>query len=331
MEDVLISKSIRRLSPLLSKCLIFLVLAYLGSALYAMAEPGSWLWILAPAPTAIGMVGYFIVHGTYRFGGRIISVFAAIVFVVSWCFEMLSIGTGFPFGWYHYTEIMRPFIGHVPVFVMPAYMVMGYICWNMAHLLTGCTGPYRRGGKALVSLLILPLVAALLMVVWDLSMDPLRSSLEGRWVWNSGGSHFGIPIGNYFGWLLVTWTMFQIFAFYLWLPSQRREDDQKFNSSLGASFWCTVPAMYLALAVEYLVNPFVSKRIDDYILINGISLPVSSFLNDIALLCSLTMLPIAAVAGVVVWNKHAYSAGTRVSGHTATDNAQLAVAKGADR
>ena len=47
--------------------------------------------------------------------------------------------------------------------------------------------------------------AAALMVLWDLSLDPLRATVENRWIWISGGSYFGVPLGNFVGWFMVTW------------------------------------------------------------------------------------------------------------------------------
>ena len=101
------------------QCLLLIGLAWFGTALYAVAEPGDGLQRLAPAFIAAGMIGFVVVHGLARYGGRAMLVFTLTIFVIGWSFEMVSISTGFPFGRYHYTDIMRPFLGHVPVIVMP--------------------------------------------------------------------------------------------------------------------------------------------------------------------------------------------------------------------
>jgi putative membrane protein len=50
-------------------------------------------------------------------------------------------------------------------------------------------------------------------------MDPVWANIDRAWVWERGGGYFGVPFGNYFGWLLTTWVSYQAFAFWL----RRRE------------------------------------------------------------------------------------------------------------
>jgi len=281
--------------PFLAPCITLVGLAWLGNAAYALAEAGSYLQLLASAPVAVGMIGFLFLHGSYRYGMATMVAFVSVVFVAGWGFEMLSILTGFPFGNYHYTESMRPFIGQVPVFVMPAYGVMGYVCWSMAHILTGKfdDGADRR------QVTVIPLVAALLMVVWDLSMDPLRSTLEQRWIWIEGGWHFGVPLSNSFGWLVVTWTMFQAFAVYLKVFGDGNGRDGTAPARLDENYWGLVPLMYVAFAVEYVLNPFLR---DDYTIleINGVLWSAAELFAAIAVLCCLTMAPIAGWAMIIV-------------------------------
>jgi putative membrane protein len=54
-----------------------------------------------------------------------------------------------------------------------------------------------------------------MMVSWDLSFDPVYSTINHSWVWQDGGSYFGVPFGNFLGWLLTTYVFFQLFALYL--------------------------------------------------------------------------------------------------------------------
>ena len=53
------------------------------------------------------------------------------------------------------------------------------------------------------------------MVMWDLTVDPISSTLQGLWVWTTPGAYFGVPISNFFGWFLVVYLFFQIFALYI--------------------------------------------------------------------------------------------------------------------
>jgi len=50
---------------------------------------------------------------------------------------------------------------------------------------------------------------AVVVTVWDLIIDPILSGPTIRaWVWEAGGPYFGIPIHNYAGWLVTTFTVY---------------------------------------------------------------------------------------------------------------------------
>lgn len=267
------------------------LIAWAGNALYALGEPQGWIKDYSPALVASALIAYVFLHGRARYGGRALGRFVLIVFVIAWISETISMITGFPFGNYHYTEIMAPYLWHVPVFVLPAYALMGYASWSLACLvLDRCSAHPDR-----FALLGVPLLAATAMVIWDLSMDPLRATLEGRWVWLDGGAHLGIPISNYLGWFGVTWLMFQSFAAYLYLRPERRFP-KLVRSRL---YWASVPLAYSAFAGEYLLNPVVGSSQLELIRINQTLVPASSLYADVAALCLFTMIPLAALGLVM--------------------------------
>jgi len=251
----------------------------------------------SPALVAGALTGFMIVHGRRTYGGGPLLTFAVTAFAVGWVFESLSILTGFPFGNYHYTELMAPFLGHVPVSVMPAYCLMGYAAWSMARILLGTPeGEIERSLRWAG-----PPLAALLMVVWDVSMDPLRATVEQRWVWRGGGAHFGVPLENYLGWAFVTWIMFQAFA--LALP---RRVPAAVATEPGSVLSCrlSVPLAYASFAAEYLLNPIVAVRGDVMVLVNGTAMPLQRLYGNVAVLAASTMVPLALLAAVLVWRAH---------------------------
>lgn len=273
--------------------ILLVIFAWTGNALYAFGQPDGALKYWSPALVAVAMISFMFVHGGHRYGLRKIWLFIATVFLIGWCFENVSVITGIPFGGYHYTHIMEPFIGHVPVFVLPAYCVMGYVSWALATLLLQ---PFT-GQNEFVKTFTLPVVAAALMVIWDLSMDPLRATVEQRWIWLDGGAHYGVPILNYFGWFLVTWLMFQVFSLLDNLPVFTKRQPPVADE-MGHSL--AVPLMYCAFAVEYLLNPFADTAGARTALINGKAVPVQDIFNNIALLSATTMLPLAVAGGLMV-------------------------------
>lgn len=200
----------------------------------------------AVAPFAsVGIMSLFaLVHGGTTYGWRTLLVFFALAFGVSWSYETASILTGFPFGHYHYADRLGPKLWLVPLLIMPAYFTVCYLSWRIARVLLGRYGPTldRR------DIIAQPLVAAFVMVMWDLSMDPARSTLDGGWVWHDGGAYFGVPFVNFLGWFLCVYTIFQLFAIYL-----RRSGATEASRALAtdAGWWRYPVLMYAALTPEF--------------------------------------------------------------------------------
>lgn len=271
---------------------IFVLLAlaaWCGNVLYALGAPGGWLKNTSPALVAMAMIAFVVLHGRRRYGAEALWRFTLIVFVIAWVFETVSVLSGFPFGRYHYTEVMAPFLWHVPVFVLPAYLLMAYISWSLATLLLG-----RRSARPdSVALVAVPVLAAAAMVAWDLSMDILRATVERRWVWIDGGPHFGVPVSNYLGWFGVTWLMFHGFAVYL----RARPAGHLPEAPGGRAFWLSVPLAYAAFAGEYLLNPFTGHAVGLAAQVNGGEVAVEALFAGAALVCLLTMVPLALAGG----------------------------------
>lgn len=251
-----------------------------------MGEPYGDLKKWSPALVAPAMILFVILHGCGQWSGKTAMSFVLIIFFIGWMFETLSIYTGFPFGNYHYGENMWPFIGHVPVSVLPAYWVMAYLCWNLAHLFFDHLPQKRRG----VWLHPIPIIGAALMVLWDVSMDPLRAITEQRWYWLDGGSYYGVPLTNFIGWFVVTWLMLQCFALLMDRSGQDWESRPNRNSR---AYWLPVPLLYLAFPVEYLLNPLFLKLREDAV---QISTNVVAIYEQIAIITLSTMVPVAALA-----------------------------------
>jgi putative membrane protein len=189
-----------------------------------------------------------ILHGMERYGKKNIVVFFLITWAVSFFFENLSIATGFPFGFYHYS----PSLGllTVPLIIIFAYFAIGYLAWTLAHVLTG---QYTRKleGK---QIFIVPFIAAFLMVMWDLTIDPISSTLQGLWVWTTPGAYFGVPISNFFGWFLVVYLFFQIFALYISrYDTLKRENLSKISNK---PYWMEAAVIYGITALGTILSVF---------------------------------------------------------------------------
>jgi len=163
--------------------------------------------VLHVVPAAL----FALVHGSVAYRLRTMLVFMLICLVVGNIFENVGVRTGFPYGPYYFTSLMGPKVLEVPIFLGLAYVGMAYVSWTLARLILGVAQRPLSGP----SVVILPLTAAIIMVAWDVCMDPVWSTILHAWVWLRGGSYFGVPLSNFLGWYLGVYVIYQLFALYL--------------------------------------------------------------------------------------------------------------------
>src|ERR1700726_4857577 len=173
--------------------------------------------ILLHLPQAVGgamlassLTLFGLLHGASTYGWRGILFFLVVCLGVSNAFENLSILTGFPFGWYHYSDAMGPKLFLVPLLIGPGYFGVGYLSWTLARAILGDDDTRLAGLLSFAP----PAIASFIMVSWDLTIDPMMSTITGSWVWHYGGSYFGVPVSNFLGWYLTVYVFFQCFALY---------------------------------------------------------------------------------------------------------------------
>jgi putative membrane protein len=113
---------------------------------------------------------------------------------MGWVVEYIGSKTGFPFGRYHYSDRLQPQLGHVPLLIPVAWLMMLPPAWAIAETIA----PQHGLGFVVVS--------ALAFTAWDLYLDPQMVRWR-LWVWERPGGYFGIPWVNYGGWILASGTM----------------------------------------------------------------------------------------------------------------------------
>jgi hypothetical protein len=90
-----------------------------------------------------------------------------------------------------------------------------------------------------------PIVAAFIMVGWDVRLAPASSTIAHIWIWENGGGYFGVPLTNYLGWYLTVFTFLQLFALYL----ARRPDPVV--PSLPPGHWYLACVLFAVIALDY--------------------------------------------------------------------------------
>jgi putative membrane protein len=153
---------------------------------------------------------FAVVHGSILYGVRGMSAFTGFCIGAGAICESLSLRTGFPFGHYSFTTFMGPKVLEVPILLVLAYLGIGYCSWVLSLLILG----YRDEPLVGARVLTVPLLASFIMLAWDLSMEAIWSTIDKAWIWRDGGSFFGVPVTNFFGWYFTAFVFYQAFALY---------------------------------------------------------------------------------------------------------------------
>jgi len=149
-------------------------------------------------------------HASVALGVRLTLAFFAIITVTSWIFEEIGVATGLVYGPYHYTATLGPWLGSVPVLIPLAWFMLVYPSYVVANLIVDGWPVGTPGGRG--HLVRLALVGALVVTAWDLVVDPILSGpTVGAWVWERGGPYYGVPVQNYLGWIVTTFTAYVLY------------------------------------------------------------------------------------------------------------------------
>lgn len=177
------SKTLRRTPPLLvAGCVLFFLSAYFTARFPNVpgASVGSFVaTFLISAPSILALFRWL---GPRR---ALLSILALSAF--AYAIETTGVVTGLPYGEFSYGDALGPkAFGLVPYLLPVSYLplVLGAV---------GASGAGRPLSWALRS--------AVVLVAIDAVLDPGAVRL-GFWEYAGGGPYFGVPVSNFFGWLL---------------------------------------------------------------------------------------------------------------------------------
>jgi putative membrane protein len=216
-------------------------------------------------PYVFAFFAAFLLACVPHVGWRRTLTFTGVGYLIAFASEWLSINSGFPYGWYYYidsTSNRELWVAGVPFFDSLSYVFLAYCSyatalfilsplrawhWDVAALET------RRIRRSLSTLIL----GAFLQTFLDIIIDPV--ALQGRrWFlgqiygYREHGAHFGVPLSNYWGWLLTS--LLLMGAFQL-IDTRRHADAPKgvcnipFRSLMGPVLYLSVLLFNLGVTI----------------------------------------------------------------------------------
>ena len=185
-------QKIKSLTTDMKVMLLLMVAACIPSIFFLLSK------VMIAATVAVMSCVMAFIHGIKYYGTKNLVIFFIICWVVSNFFEGFSVAYGFSFGSY-YHMLAGPRIWDVPIVIMPAYFGMGYFSWVLSLAINRVYEKKLSGAKTF----LVPFTSALIMVMWDVVLDPTASTLNENWIWEDGGTIYNIPVSNFAGWFFV--------------------------------------------------------------------------------------------------------------------------------
>lgn len=176
-------------------------------------------------------------HAWLTKGWQLALLTLALSFLIAFTAEVLGVNFGLIFGHYYYTEVLGPSLFGVPFLAAFAWEPILYAAFHISNIVIIQSQNKEDvvSAPSIATLLWAAFAGAIATTAWDLMIDPIAVKY-GWWVWVDGGAYApnianGVPIQNYFGWLMVS---FVILFIYHWLTNQNvTQYTQLYNKDYG--------------------------------------------------------------------------------------------------
>ena len=177
-------------------------LSLLGFAAFGLhpdrlaATPGAaslygWMLLLAPRAQITLAFAALALLLSRRTGARWLPAFGA-VYLLSLLSELAGTTVGLPFGPYRYTDGLGPkWLGHVPLLIPLSWFFMALPSYAIARW------------RFPTSVAARVVAGSLVLLSWDLALDPAMSLVTSYWVWSADGPYYGMPLLNLVGWYVT--------------------------------------------------------------------------------------------------------------------------------
>lgn len=161
---------------------------------FSMTWAGSALLILEGTMMAVAVMDEYAILGLFAL---------VLVALFSYGIEAIGVHTGFPFGAYHYTNVLAPILpGGVPLAVIFAWVL---IIFSVQGLVYGF-------GAKIHNPLTRIILRSVLTTLLDLLLEPVAFHVEHYWNWVAPGSinYYGVPISNFIAWFIISFFLLML-------------------------------------------------------------------------------------------------------------------------
>lgn len=149
---------------------------------------------------------------TYKSGRKWLVAFG-LIYVFSLMSELAGTTYGLPFGEYSYSGLLGiKWFDRVPLLIPLSWFTMAVPAFALSYF------TFRHPSQGFVRIVF----GALLLTVWDLSLDPAMSYLTTYWNWGESGPFYGMPWINLLGWYvtgIVLMTTLHLLKAERWIES----------------------------------------------------------------------------------------------------------------
>lgn len=196
-----------------------------------------------------------VIHGWKTLGPRELLVFFLIAYSITLLYEYTD-GLGFgelmkcrPY----YSDLLGPkFFGKTPYLIPLVWSISLYCAYTMTNIIFNRLKTTYRYEEIIdrrwfLKIFGMGIVTGLIMASWDLINDPTMVAI-GAWSWSSGGSYYGIPLGNYEAWVEISVVVFVLFSYYLY---KIKKCQIYIGGDKRSSYTLFVVVLYLAFLIIY--------------------------------------------------------------------------------
>lgn len=141
----------------------------------------------------------------WHFRGLRVAILGLVgVAFLFWLLEFLSGHLGIFGGTYGYTDAFPgPSIGGTPILLgLQHYAYYFFMSYFIANLLVDGS-PFSLAKSYWKRALFASFISSAIVMGIDMMADPVQVNVYGMWEWGNGSPYFGIPYGNYFGYIAI--------------------------------------------------------------------------------------------------------------------------------